>query len=121
MAKGKYHEWLTEEGLIALQGFARNGLTDEQIAHNIGINVKTLYDWKNNHSKICNALKTSKEIADLQVENALYQKALNGDTTAMIFWLKNRQPTRWRDKHEVTNNIQGDTFIKALDRFTTKL
>ena len=98
MAKGKYKQWLTPQGIVALTGWARNGLTDEQIAHNIGIATKTLYEWKNTYSEICEALKNSKEIADLQIENALYNKALKGDVVSMIFWLKNRQPDRWREK-----------------------
>ena len=40
MAKGKYEYWLTPEGLIKLEGWARDGLTDEQIAVNIGVNRK---------------------------------------------------------------------------------
>lgn len=100
MAKGKYEYWISEDGLILIEGWARNGLTDVQIASNIGINVKTLYDWKNKHSKICNALKKTKEIVDNEVEAALYKKACEGDTTAMIFWLKNRRPLDWRDKRE---------------------
>jgi hypothetical protein len=46
-AKGKYHEWLTPEGLLRIEGWARDGLVDEQIAHNMGISTTTLYDYKN--------------------------------------------------------------------------
>lgn len=120
MAKGKYHEWITEEGLIQLEGWARDGLTDEQIAQNIGIQRPTLYDWKKRYPDISDALKRGKEVVDRQVENALLKSALGfeyeeetvtnkGDvvtvkkyekpnTTAAIFWLKNRKPTEWRDK-----------------------
>jgi len=101
IAKGKYAKWLDADGLILLQGWARDGLTDQQIAHNIGINVKTLYAWKNDYSTICNALKKGKEVVDFAVENALLKKALAGDTIAMIFWLKNRKPHKWRDRHDM--------------------
>jgi predicted DNA-binding protein (UPF0251 family) len=101
MAKSKATEWLTEEKLIVLRGWARNGLTDEQIAHNMGINRTTLYEYKNKYPNIGNALKENKEVADIAVENALYNKALGGDTTAMIFWLKNRKPQDWRDRRDV--------------------
>ncbi|HBG0292556.1 hypothetical protein [Clostridioides difficile] len=53
----KYEYWITEEGLIKIEGWARDGLTDEQIAFNIGINVKTLCDWKEEYGNICNVLK----------------------------------------------------------------
>lgn len=49
MAKAKSEEWLTEERLVILEGWARDGLTDEQIAENVGISVRTLYRWKIQH------------------------------------------------------------------------
>lgn len=138
MAKGKYREWLSEDGLIKIQGWARDGLIDEQIAHNMGITTKTLYEWKNKYGEISEALKKGKEVIDRQVENALLKRALgyaydettyeNGvetkrvtkevvpDTTAQIFWLKNRKPAEWRDKIEQqqTVTIQDDGFLEAL-------
>ena len=100
MAKGKYKEWLEPDGLLLLEGWARDGLTDEQIACNMGINRDTLYTWKNRFPVIADTLKKTKEVVDREVENALFKKAIEGDTTAMIFWLKNRRPNDWRDKRE---------------------
>ncbi len=76
MAKGKYEYWLTPEGLLKLEGWARDGLTDEQIAKNIGINPATLYDWKKKYDEISKTLKRGKEVVDRQVENALLKRAL---------------------------------------------
>lgn len=73
MAKGKYQEWLTPDGLLLLEAWARNGLTDEQIAANMGIDARTLYRWKKQHGQICHALKKGKEVVDIQVENALFK------------------------------------------------
>ena len=128
MAKGKYEHWLTEEGLLQLEAWARNGLTDEQIASNMGITRKTLAEWKNKYGDICDTLKRGKAVVDIQVENALLKRALGysyvettreqvidshmevtkevtkevvPDTTAQIFWLKNRKPEDWRDKRDV--------------------
>lgn len=100
MAKGKYTKWLEDENLTRLEGWARDGLTDEQIANNMGINVATLYRWKNEHDEICAALKKGKEIVDFEVENALCKAALSGNVTAQIFWLKNRKPDKWREKQQ---------------------
>ena len=75
MAKGKYAEWLKPDNLILLQGWARNGLTDEQIAQNMGIHVATLYEWRNKFTEIDEALKKTKEMADTEVENALFKAA----------------------------------------------
>ena len=133
----KYHEWLTDEGLHKVEGWAKDGLDEEQISYNMGISRKTLYNWKIKHLPILHALKVGKEVADRKVENALYNKALGyketlnkvkvlndgtlipyqeevtypGDTTAMIFWLKNRKPKEWRDKQEITHD--GGLNIKV--------
>ena len=127
MAKGKYEYWLTPEGLLKLEGWARDGLTDEQIAEKMGINKATLYRWKEKYCDICDTLKRGKEVVDFQVENALLKRALGyeyeevsekyesgtltekkvtkkqvvPDTTAQIFWLKNRRPDKWKDKQDV--------------------
>lgn len=111
MAKGKYQEWLEPEGLLKIEGWARDGLTDEQIAQNMGINPTTLYEWKKKYPKISNTLKRSKDVADRQVENALFENAINGNITAQIFWLKNRKPDKWRDKQE----YEDRTAIEKLD------
>lgn len=75
MAKGKYEYWLSPDGLTLLEAWARDGLTDVQIAHNVGIRRETLIQWKKSHSNISNALKKGKQIVDIAVENALYKKA----------------------------------------------
>lgn len=127
MAKGKYQEWLTLDGITRLEAWARDGLTLEQIAHNMGVADSTLRKWRDEHAAISAALKRGKEVVDVEVENALLKRALgydyteervevskeNGkktvkttqtvkhvtpDTTAQIFWLKNRRPDKWRDK-----------------------
>lgn len=95
MAKGRYQKWLENENLVLLEGWKRNGLTDKQIAGNMGISVNTLNKWKQRFVQIRQALKIGHESANYAVERELFQKAMNGNTTAMIFWLKNN----WRDKY----------------------
>ena len=108
MAANTFEYWTSKDGLILLEGWARDGLTNEQIAHNMGIHVATLYKWKNRSDKMDEALKRTKEIVDREVENALYKKAVGGDVTAMIFWLKNRKYMEWRDRKEtqLSGNVQ---------------
>lgn len=74
--RGKYQEWVTEEGLLKIEGWARDGLIDEQIAHNMGIAERTLTRWKDQHPSVMSALKRGKEVVDRQVENALLKSAL---------------------------------------------
>lgn len=74
-AKGKYQEWLEPEKLILIEGWARDGLTDKQIAHNIGISEQTLNVWKKSYPSFSESLKRGKEVVDRLVENALLKKA----------------------------------------------
>lgn len=111
----KINEWLEDDKLILLGGWARDGLTNEQIANNIGINVKTLYEWKNKESKISNVLKRNREVVDFEVENALLKNAMEGNVTAQIFWLKNRKKDRWREKQEFTNDEELSKLDKLLE------
>lgn len=145
MAKGKYQEWLMPEGLLKIEGWARDGLTDEQIAQNMGIAYSTFRSWRDKFSAISAVLKKGKEVIDRQVENALLKRALGyeyeevkekfeggvltertvtkkevvADTTAQIFWLKNRKPDRWRDKpgYEDTSELDRlDDILKGLKK-----
>lgn len=135
--RGKYHHWLTNEGLLKLEGWARDGLTNEQIAHNIGINPDTLYTWIKKFPDLSESLKKGKEVIDREVENALIKNALgyeydeityeNGkvikkvtkfvkaDTTAQIFWLKNRKPADWRDKRDIEHSGSINLADKAKE------
>ena len=142
--KGKFQYWLTKEGLIKIEGWAKDGLTDEEIAAKIGIARSTLGEWKNKYPTISDTLKQGKEVVDRQVENSLLKRALGysyvevtkepitnpntgevkfgiskevtkhvaPDTTAQIFWLKNRKPEEWREKKEL--NV---TVNKSLEDF----
>ena len=114
MAKGKYQKWLEPEGLQLLEGWARDGLTDEQIAKKIGISRETLNQWKHKYADISDTLKKGKEVVDYEVENALLDSALAGNTTAQIFWLKNRRPDKWRDKPPVDNTNTTEAELPKL-------
>lgn len=115
MARGKFEYWLTDDGLTLLGGWARDGLTDEQIARNMGCAYSTFRVWKDKFPAISAALKRSKEIVDYEVENALLDKALSGDTTAQIFWLKNRRPDKWRDKQEAKVSLNTGQLADLID------
>lgn len=113
MATGKYQEWLTDEGLTLLCGWARDGLSNEQIANNIGITRETLRVWRKEHPAISAAIKKGKEVIDYAVENALCTKALSGDVAAMIFWLTNRRPDKWQNKRSFDGKVSGELAVDA--------
>lgn len=122
MARPSKYESHVKPKLNLVESWARDGLIDEQIAHNLGIGVATLYEYKNKYPEFTEALKNGKDDIDVMVENALLKRALGytydevtleggvetkrvvkevqPDTTAQIFWLKNRRPQAWRDKQE---------------------
>ena len=131
----KINDWLEKDKLILLEGWARGGLTDEQIAKNMGIAPSTLYEWKKKSKEFSESLKKGKEVVDFEVENALLKRALgyeyeeetyeNGiltkkvkkqvapDTTAQIFWLKNRKKEQWREKVEV---VKTDEDLQNINK-----
>ena len=99
MAKSKWEE--VKDKLILVEGWARDGLTDEQIANNLNISTTTFYEYKNKYPEFSESLKKGKDYIDYEVENALLKNALEGNITAQIYWLKNRRPKKWRDKIEI--------------------
>lgn len=60
---------------MCLRAWARDGWTDAKIAARIGITPKTLWEWKQKHEEICNALKRGKEPYDIEIEEALHDSA----------------------------------------------
>lgn len=139
----KYHNWIELEGLLKIEGWARDGLTNEQIAGNMGISRETLNQWSKKYPDISDALKKGKEVADRQVENALLKRALGykyeemkvekgpdgskttvtikeviPDVTAQIFWLKNRKPEQWRDKRDIEHSgeIGGVVIVDDIPK-----
>ena len=115
------------------------GATDEDLADFFEVSVRTVIRWKSEHAEFCQALKVAKEEADNRVERSLYQRAVGysydsekvfnyqgevvraatrehcpPDTTAQIFWLKNRKPAEWRDKVEQVHS--GTVEVTQITR-----
>lgn len=124
----KYTEWLTPEGLVLVEGWARDGLIDEQIAKNMNVAYSTFREWKKKFPTLSAALKQGKEVSDRQVENALFKTATGyyyqeetvtnageivtikkyskPNTTAQIFWLKNRK-AEWTDRVDINAQVEN--------------
>ena len=128
----KYREWLTEDGLLRIESWASDGLTNEDIAHNMGIARQTLNNWCKKYPSIMDALKKGREPVVRKLENSLIKKAQgfeyeetttemwvddNGekrqkvskhkkysapDTSAAIFLLKNYKPNKYRNYNDLT-------------------
>jgi len=96
-----------------VEKYASLGLTDIEISDLLGICRATLSNYKVQDTKFLDTLKSGKLKADMKVVNSLYTKATNGDTTAMIFWLKNRRTKQWRDKQVVEH--EGLVEVTLVD------
>ena len=112
VAKSKWEQ--VKDKLVLVEGWARDGLTDIQIAEKLGISQDTFYKYKKKYPEFSESLKKGKEIVDYEVENALLQSALKGNVTAQIFWLKNRKPKEWREKQEVAVSTDTPNPFKGL-------
>ncbi len=138
MARARYEYWLSDDGLMLVAAWTRDGLTDAQIAGKMGVSRSTLSDWKAKYPEIADNMRRSKDAVDVEIENALYKNAVGyfyeeeqaikirdvkygetgkkiseterikvvkvkrwheADVPAQIFWLKNRRPDAWRDRH----------------------
>ena len=139
MSAGRPSVYLDEYAGQAAK-LAALGATDIEVADFFDVDVRTIYRWKHDHEEFCQALNVGKAKADERVINSLYQKAVGyeqdavkifmpanaeepvyapyrekiaPDTTAAIFWLKNRKPADWRDKSEVDQNMSGEMEINV--------
>ena len=108
--------WTRRDRLEIIKAWARNGLTDADIAKNMGIVRSTLYEYRKKSEILDAALRESKEIADLVIENALYETAKRGNVTAMIYWLNNRRPDRWRNKPIENGDRDGGGVVILPER-----
>lgn len=115
------------------------GATDIEVADFLEVDVRTLHRWKGEHEEFCHALKAGKAVSDERVERSLFARATGyehdevdirvvagalvqtpirkyypPDTTAAIFWLKNRKPAEWRDKQEVEHS--GELKVSKVTR-----
>jgi hypothetical protein len=126
-----------EEFIEQAQKLAYLGATDMEVADFFDVDVRTIYRWKATIPRFCQSLKAGKQEADDRVERSLFQRAVGfehdsvkifcqegqvieapfreyipPDTTAGIFWLKNRKPAEWRDK--IDHEMSGEVAIKRV-------
>ena len=101
-------DWGTVEKLQLLEEWSTQGLYIKDIAAKMGVSVTTVYDWMNKNPEIAAAIKKGRDKSIDMVENALFKSAINGNVTAMIFYLKNRAPERYKDR--VDKNINTDNM-----------
>lgn len=132
---------LAEDTLMRIGVYARNGLTDAEIAKRIGVSLSTFARFKKKYpNELESLLRRNKEVIDFEVENALLKRAIGyqydevkeeyemgvltkrtvtkkmvvPDVTAQIFWLKNRKATEWRDRREVDNTVALNKLDEVL-------
>lgn len=122
------------------------GATDAELADFFHVTEQTVNNWKKEHQEFFESIKKGKEVADAEVAESLFHRAKGyshpetklfmyegaviseevtkhypPDPTSIIFWLKNRQPKKWRDKQEHDHTTNGESFNlhQALKNFMT--
>lgn len=137
-----------QEYIQLAENYALLGATDDEMADFFGVSKQTLNKWKKDYPEFLDSLKKGKSVADANVASRLYNRAIGydakatkfatnegkitdkveyiehypPDTTAAIFWLKNRQPGKWRDKKEVENQVKlGDELESMSDEELTAI
>lgn len=131
----RYEELEIEDKLALVEGWKRDGLSDEQIGRNFGVSYTTIKDWKKRYPSFSAAIKKGKEVSDYELENILHKRATGyyyeedtvtnkGDVvtvrkyehpnpTSLIFALKNRLPDKYRDKQEIAH--EGAQPVRIVD------
>lgn len=142
--KGNYHDWIDGKGLETVCQWERLGISDKQLAHNMGISTTTLYEWKHKFPKFADAIKKAKSIPDLELENAMfnlatgkvfveetrtvldpntgkvvrierYKKQVPPNPTTQIFLAKNRMPDKYRDWYQKKSLELKEREVKAKE------
>ena len=135
---------ITKIDLREVTHYAAHGYTDMELAKIFGVDQRTIDNWKKSYPTFFLSLKSGKLLADAKVEASLYQRACGyshpevhvsnylghvtltpiikhypPDPVSMIFWLKNRKPLEWRDKHDHT--VEGvSALAEAIHRLAEK-
>lgn len=139
MARKSYYEKMEiDDKLGLIEGWKRDGLTDDQVAKNLGVSKNTLIKWKREEVNFMNAIKKGKEVSDYELENALHKRATgyyyeeetvtnkgeivtvrkyeHANPTSLIFALKNRLPNKYRDRVEQSIEHTGEvSFVDDIN------
>jgi len=131
------------EFAVQAEKLCKLGATDADLADFFEVSERTINRWQIEHEEFCRSTKAGKAESDDRVERSLYHKAVGytfesekifqfqgeivraetkehvpPDTTACIFWLKNRRRDQWRDRHDVDHGVQSEnplaTFLDSL-------
>lgn len=97
----KYNEEIADKAY----SLALLGASDKEMAEILGVSESTFNLWKKTYPEFSESLNEAKNMADSKVVRALYNQAIGGNVTAQIFWLKNRQKDKWRDKQDVDHTV----------------
>lgn len=120
MARGRPPFVIDEAVLKKAETFAAQGLTQQQIADSLGIHIATLMRKKKEISELSEAIKRGEAKGLASITNALFQSARDGNVTAQIFYLKNRDPERWKDRRHIDETHRFKRPEAEIDETMTR-
>ena len=107
---------ITPAVLKKVKRLASQGLTKHQIARCLGISLSTLMARQAENTEFLETIKEGQAQGINEITNALFDNAKEGNTTAQIFYLKNRSPDDWRDRREVaTEDLNQKKLVQMSD------
>lgn len=140
MARPSKYDTHVKDNLESVEAWARDGLSDEEIANNLGIGVRTLYEYKEKYPQFSQSLKNGKNVSNARVENKLFKKAMGYDIEeetverkiidgkeyisikkvkkhiqpdlgAICFYLKNKLPEKWKERRDYKHDTKVTEVI----------
>lgn len=110
-----YDQWakagVLSERLFLMEAMCMEGHTQAEIAKELGIGMNTLLKLKERYKDVAILLSRTKRMVDYQIEKSLYEKAKEGDVSAMKFWLMNRKSDLWKDRRHHDHNVNKTVVI----------
>ena len=115
--KGRPKWEVTPDILKKVETLAAQGLTCEQVARSLGIGPTTFFERQKECPELKEAMDDGRAKGIATISNALFQKAKAGDNTAMIFYLKNRDPENWEDvqKRHISGPANGPVEVATVE------
>ena len=105
----------TTKKVVKILKEIENGIAISKACEKHDLSRNAFYKWVHLEPENATTLYDIIDSRTVDVEDALYEKAIKGDTTAQIFWLKNRSSKRWKDRQQHDVEFKGNLTVEVSD------